>query len=513
LSSQGPGIQPNKRLIFRQPPLSYDYIDPYAGTRRELIADDFFARPNGPLGPNWSGLKAPSTVSIAVAGRVAVPASLQNNSYGIYIGAAFPADQWSEIKITTAAVGSSGDSGWAAVVRCTPNAATATLAALIIQHDLSQCRIQFRNAGTTYAEWNFRAAWAAGDRARLEVQGQRYSVYRNNKLVFRGVDATGNLSSGQPGLAYSTAASSPVGTIPEWSGGGFGSILTTATDGIPENQRRGPGIQPTARNIFQTTPRDTSSPLAVGTPKDPLEWRSGPGIQPRKRFMFQSTPRDTSVPVGVTLTQITGLSVPLGPISIGEMAGQAAIGGIADVGSLISGQLLGTGVLGGTGLTSAIGTAGLGLAGALGGISISLVDSTGALLGSIAVSGVADVNTLTTGGMLGSLTASGTAVVDLLGLGNLQATGSTSQIEGLAIGHGLSLGAMAGTQQISGVAISLTLDAAQASVLAGINGLALIDSITTGLLTAAGAAPSMRSWVGTSYHVQAVGTQASIFSN
>jgi len=304
MALRGPGIQPDRRLIFGKPPLSTEYIDPFAGTRRELIADDFFARPDGGLGRisnqvgtgvglNGSGwLTPPGNSDFYVAGRKARPSKTNVNCRAYYGAIAWPANQWSEALIESANTGSSADVGFGVHVRSSLTANTG--ADLIIQHDLSQCRIQIILNGTQVAVFNFRATWAAGDRARLEVQGQRYTVYRNNVFVFRAVDNTASLTGGVPGITYSATLTNPVKAILEWAGGGFGSALTTATDGIDSRSRRGPGIQPSARFMFQTTPRGITPPLDIGTPKDPLEYRAGPGKQPRKRFMFKTSPRSTS---------------------------------------------------------------------------------------------------------------------------------------------------------------------------------------------------------------------------
>ena len=304
MALRGPGIQPDRRLIFGKPPLSTEYIDPFAGTRRELIADDFFARPDGGLGRisnqvgtgvglNGSGwLTPPGNADFYVAGRKARPSKTNANCRAYYGAIAWPANQWSEALIESANTGSSADAGFGVHVRSSLTANTG--ADLIIQHDLSQCRIQIILNGTQVAVFNFRATWAAGDRARLEVQGQRYTVYRNNVFVFRAVDNTASLTGGVPGITYSSTLTNPVKAILAWAGGGFGSALTTATDGIDSSSRRGPGIQPSARFMFQTTPRGITPPLDIGTPKDPLEYRAGPGKQPRKRFMFKTSPRSTS---------------------------------------------------------------------------------------------------------------------------------------------------------------------------------------------------------------------------
>jgi len=537
--NSGPGTQPRKRLMFQSSARSTEVFDPYAGTRRELIADDFFARPDGGLGRisnqvgtgvglNGSGwLTPPGNNDFYVAGRKARPSKTGNDNRAYYGAIAWPADQWSEALIESANIGSSGNAGFGVHVRSSLTATTG--ADLIIQHDLSLCRIQIVVANVFVATYNFRATWAAGDWARLEVQGQRYTVYRNNVFVFRAVDNAALLTGGVPGITFSSTLSNPVKAILAWAGGGFGSALTTATDGIDSLSRRGPGIQPSARFMLQTSPRGITPPLDIGTPKEPLDWRAGPGIQPRKRFMFKTSPRDTSTPT-VTLGAMEGVSLgdliatigdlkasgALEGVSLGEListvGGMIATGALAGVslgqidstiGSLLAaaaaalsgatstgftsvGALTGAGALAGDAITTLTPTGSLVGAGALAGTALPAAEATGALLGAGAVAGVSIVVRTPTGAVVGAGIVSGVAATHATGLGSLAGAGA---VAGASLGLiDTTVGSLVGAGALGGTSIpGITVTGALLALSSGaISGVAFVATTGTGAMVASG---------------------------
>jgi hypothetical protein len=314
MALKGPGIQPGAPFFLLERTPRSTYYDPYRDTRREQIILDNFERREGPLGVTTtqtgltygggSGWISPvasrgfyiqeSKVAGGLQGR-ARPLTTGNDNRSFYTAGVWPADQWAEIQLPNANIASSGNAGFGVIVRGTPlsNSALSTGFEVIIQHDLSFTHIQLLLNAAIIGTAKIRQTWTAGDFIGVEAQGQRYRIFRNRALVHEYYDATNTLTSGFPGILYSSTLGNPVKDIFSFAAGGFGSKTTTATIGVAQNDRRGPGIQPSARSMFQTSPRGITPPLDIGTPKEPLEWRSGPGIQPRKRLAFQTSPRSS----------------------------------------------------------------------------------------------------------------------------------------------------------------------------------------------------------------------------
>lgn len=474
----GPGIQPGARFFLtpRGSRLSADPDNQYRNTRRELIFSDEFRRPNGALGDSW---RSPNVRDFAIVapGKVSPGRMTINSSANLsdITGTPFPADQWAQTTIVADISGGALVAGAGLQLRTAPGLVD-NYYGIVIRPSLSTLYFGLLVGGSTVESFMYRSTWAVGDLIRFEAQGVWLRVFRNEALVLQWQQLTNQQSSGFPGLLYRGAASATVGPIyGPFSAGGFAPLGTTASDGILNNSGPGPGIQPRARFMFQSTPRDTSTPDAVGTPKDPLEWRSGPGVQPRARFMFQSTPRDTSAPT-VALGALQGVSLGELVSAIGDLKASGALAGIS-LGELIAtaGALTGAGALAGTATTgiatigellaaaaSAIsgvavhtGTATGSLlgAGAVGGVSITTRTPAGSLLGAGALAGTSITGAIGTGSILGAGALAGTSIAGITATGSLL-TLSSGAVTGTAYLIATATGAMVGSGALAGEAIA-----------------------------------------------------------
>ena len=180
-------------------------------TLPQSLATDAFNRANeNPIAGNWSSV-APALQLVNNAARAASP-SLGANGVAFYNALTWPADQWSEVTISTLPTeitGGMGDNGPA--VRIASNAPTYYLAAAFANGSLEL----YRAINNNFTRLLVAGTVATGDRVRLEVQGATLRVYRNGVLLGSVVDtqiATGSAGMGQDGTS---------GAMDDWAGGGF----------------------------------------------------------------------------------------------------------------------------------------------------------------------------------------------------------------------------------------------------------------------------------------------------
>ena len=179
-------------------------------TLPQSLATDAFNRANeNPIAGNWSSV-APALQLVNNAARAASP-SLGANGVAFYNALTWPADQWSEVTISTLPTeitGGMGDNGPA--VRIASNAPTYYLAAAFANGSLEL----YRAINNNFTRLLVAGTVATGDRVRLEVQGATLRVYRNGVLLGSVVDtqiATGSAGMGQDGTS---------GAMDDWAGGG-----------------------------------------------------------------------------------------------------------------------------------------------------------------------------------------------------------------------------------------------------------------------------------------------------
>ena len=181
-------------------------------TPTQPLATDAFNRPNeNPIAGSWTSVAAANLQLLNNAVRAASP-SLGVNGVAFYNALTWPADQWSEVTISTLPTeiaGGMGDNGPA--VRIASNAPTYYVAAAFANGSLEL----YRAINNNFSRLLVAGTVATGDRVRLEAQGTTLRVYRNGVLLGSVQDtqiATGSAGMGQDGTS---------GALDDWAGGGF----------------------------------------------------------------------------------------------------------------------------------------------------------------------------------------------------------------------------------------------------------------------------------------------------
>lgn len=186
-----------------------------------IIASDAFNRANttGPdLGANWTNIAAGgfATNGFQIVSNHVEPTSLGSDKGAFWSGDVFPADQYSQVKVTV--TGTGANAGVGPAVRM---ASDGTCYWAVVNKAASNNVVVGRKLAGTYATVGSglrTTTWVDGDTLRLEVQGSTLRVYQNG--VQLGADMTDtNIVSGPAGIAYSS--STTVAQVDDWEGGNF----------------------------------------------------------------------------------------------------------------------------------------------------------------------------------------------------------------------------------------------------------------------------------------------------
>jgi len=190
-----------------------------------MIASDNFNRADAnPIGGNWTTVT--SEIAWKILSNHAEPTAF-NNDASIYYAGTWPADQYSQAKITVN--GSAGSTAGAGVcIRASTS--LRTYYRLTVDHagsnNINLTRIV---NGTSTSLWTRTVTFVDGDLIRLEAQGSVLRAMVNGVAVGADFVDTSPITSGNPGLTYSSIETSS--SAEDWEGGD----LTSA--------RQAPGLQ------------------------------------------------------------------------------------------------------------------------------------------------------------------------------------------------------------------------------------------------------------------------------
>lgn len=187
------------------------------------LASDTFNRANAnPIGGNWTTGSGDGAMQIT--SNAAWPADNTLDSQAYYNAVTWPADQWSEVAVTSGTIG--GGTGFGVSAR--KSAAAATHYRLVVDRNASN-NIELAKvvAGAFTLIWDRTSAYSDGDVIRLEVQGTTLRAYRNGTQI--GADSTDSgIATGNAGIMYSSTDTAAKGD--NWNGGDFSSGVTAAQE-------------------------------------------------------------------------------------------------------------------------------------------------------------------------------------------------------------------------------------------------------------------------------------------
>ena len=193
-----------------------------------VLATDDFNRANttGPdLGANWTNVGAPffADNGYQIVSNTAQPTTFGSDKLEYYSGASFPANQYSQAKVTV--TGTTGGTGLGVSVR---SSSAGTCYRVVVSKAVANNVVVGRVIAGVFATIDaFTATWVDGDVLKLEAQGTRLRVFQNGVQLDIDFFDT-NIASGQPGIAYSSTTTA--GSLDDWEGG----TLSSAGDDPPQ---------------------------------------------------------------------------------------------------------------------------------------------------------------------------------------------------------------------------------------------------------------------------------------
>jgi hypothetical protein len=183
-----------------------------------LLASDTFDRANAnPIGSPWTTASGESAMQIV--SNACTPSTLANDCAAYHSTIAWPADQYSKAKLSVTGT-AGGKSGPTLKVRQASGARTCYQ--LEVDHAATaNVNVDKVVAGafTSLTGFPLTLAWTDGDTWELRAIGTTISVYRNGVLVGSAVDSASPITSGNPGIGYSSTETSA--SIDNWEGGDF----------------------------------------------------------------------------------------------------------------------------------------------------------------------------------------------------------------------------------------------------------------------------------------------------
>lgn len=183
-----------------------------------ILATDNFNRADGGLGANWTTVTGEG--SPAIVSNVVQTGATGTDSLAYYNAATWPNDQYSAVKLVTAATAFCGNGP---VVRAAAGADTyyQLEGNFAGSGPAAGLRLLKRVAGTGTQLVQNSYAWSAGDTARLEIIGTTLTGYINGVSRITATDAA--LASGNAGLiVYVDSGLTLLAKIDDFEGGDFG---------------------------------------------------------------------------------------------------------------------------------------------------------------------------------------------------------------------------------------------------------------------------------------------------
>jgi fibronectin type III domain protein len=184
-------------------------------------ASDNFNRPDGPLGPNWSGSAGgTSTIPVIRSNRAGTDSAFTSNRTARYSAITFASDQYSQIYlpgplhlIAMAAVRmqTSADSYYAGGFDNNNF------------QGVNRCRIvKYTNGVPALLTVDVNCTITVGDTIKLEVQGNTLRLYQNGVLKLTTTDPGSPYTSGSPGFTF-TFNQNNASVVDDWAGGNLSS--------------------------------------------------------------------------------------------------------------------------------------------------------------------------------------------------------------------------------------------------------------------------------------------------
>jgi hypothetical protein len=174
-------------------------------------SDDFNRANNADLGANWTPTVGGDD-TWTISGNQAVVSDDTSDCSEYYSAVAFGANQFSQCTIV--AVGDDVGVGPGPAVRV----GSASKSYYSITCGSIGTQLRKAVAGTITEIDTDGTVWVNGDVARLEINGSTITVKRNGVEIAALTNTDGDLTTGQPGIFYSSVAAVP-GAIDDWSGG------------------------------------------------------------------------------------------------------------------------------------------------------------------------------------------------------------------------------------------------------------------------------------------------------
>ena len=175
------------------------------------FADNFDRANVDPIGsPNWVTVTGEGDLQIT--GQHVSPSNLATDSAARLFGFTFGADQEASAVLNVTGT-AGGGSGAGVAVRCA--GAARTFYRFIADHATNNnCQLSRKDAGVSTDLATFTQAWTDGSRWRLRVIGTGantvLTIWLNDVLIRTVTDPASAISSGAPGIAYSSTETAAV---------------------------------------------------------------------------------------------------------------------------------------------------------------------------------------------------------------------------------------------------------------------------------------------------------------
>jgi hypothetical protein len=223
------------------------------------LATDNFNRANGGLGANWTDLSSVSE-TFQVTSNKAVPTSLTGTDSGArYSGRTWTADQYSRAALScTDTEAADGQAGPGVAVRCSGTSGASRIwYRVCVQHSATLNVSLSKHIGGTYTPLvTWTQAWTNGDVWELKVEGTTLTVTHVTSATVVGTYTDSSISTGQPGIQFSTDTNVTAASVDDWEGGdttasithvqGSGKLETSS--GVPLSWT--PGTTPVVGNLL-----------------------------------------------------------------------------------------------------------------------------------------------------------------------------------------------------------------------------------------------------------------------
>lgn len=195
------------------------------------LASDDFNRADGGLGTNWIGPLRPTAPEeiMRIISNEAVRNVSGDDASALYDGSiTWPSDQYSEGNVIGDGTGGGSGAGTGLIVRGDVPTGVYYRTVAYVSATNSVEVVKFLPAATVLGA-DINVAWASGDIMRVEASGSTLTIYKNGTSI--GTRTDSSITSGKPGIAYSSAANSTA--VDNWEGGSLAVAVDVSTINLP----------------------------------------------------------------------------------------------------------------------------------------------------------------------------------------------------------------------------------------------------------------------------------------